>query len=475
MRLSICMIVRNESANLAACLASAAGLSDETIIVDTGSTDDTRAIALRHGARLHRFDWRDDFAAARNEALLHATGDWILSLDADDRIVPISHMRLKALLATLSDDNVGYMMPIVSPAADGGPLGEVLHVRLFRRRAGIRWRYRVHEQIGSSILESGGRLCVTDIGIVHVGYLDGANLESKLRRNLRLLDLELQDGVASGFLHHIRANTLLDLGRTAEALASVHLSEHAFGSERMPSDVYLTKARAYAMERRLNEARDVVETALDACGFDGRLRFMKAELCAAMGQYEASVDILDEHLAAPSVGPLLSSHDRNLSGFRARHLLAMVLLALGHFDRAAREARQVVNERPAYGDAWLTLADALAASGDADAMSEVRDRGTSGEEGRRVRLLVDAIGCRRAGKPEEALSLLAQVPDPASSSAVILCERALALLDANRSHAEIEKAIDGVLAQDALNVCAWAVLRQLRKGMAQVPSRRDTC
>ena len=80
------MIVKDAEATLGACLASVADLVDEMIVVDTGSTDRTRAVAMRAGARVIDFAWVDDFSAARNESIRHATGDWIFWLDADERL-----------------------------------------------------------------------------------------------------------------------------------------------------------------------------------------------------------------------------------------------------------------------------------------------------------------------------------------------------------------------------------------------------
>src|SRR5262249_14980865 len=81
-RIPITMIVRNEEGHLPACLASVVDLVDEVIVADTGSTDHTRDIAVRFGARVVEFPWVDDFAAARNAALQQATGDWVWWLDA---------------------------------------------------------------------------------------------------------------------------------------------------------------------------------------------------------------------------------------------------------------------------------------------------------------------------------------------------------------------------------------------------------
>jgi glycosyltransferase involved in cell wall biosynthesis len=78
------MIVKNEAMNLRPSLESARGVFDNIVIVDTGSTDRTKEIAREFGAKVFDFDWVDNFAAARNEALAHATGDYAFWLDADD-------------------------------------------------------------------------------------------------------------------------------------------------------------------------------------------------------------------------------------------------------------------------------------------------------------------------------------------------------------------------------------------------------
>ncbi len=85
-KLSVCLITKNEEANLARCLESLRGLWDELIVVDTGSTDRTVEIAHSFGARLFHFTWQDDFSLARNFCISQATGDWILSIDADESI-----------------------------------------------------------------------------------------------------------------------------------------------------------------------------------------------------------------------------------------------------------------------------------------------------------------------------------------------------------------------------------------------------
>lgn len=103
---SLTMIVRDEASNLPACLECCAGLFDEMVIVDTGSTDATKDIARSFGARVLDFQWCDDFSAARNESLRHAAGDWIFWMDADDRLDEENRAKLRSLLSSIGDQRI---------------------------------------------------------------------------------------------------------------------------------------------------------------------------------------------------------------------------------------------------------------------------------------------------------------------------------------------------------------------------------
>src|SRR5207245_11190041 len=94
-QVSLCMIVKNEEQHLGSALESTTDLVDEIIIVDTGSEDRTKQIAKGFGAKVFEFPWIDNFASARNECLQHATGQWIFSLDADERIDKHNQQQLR--------------------------------------------------------------------------------------------------------------------------------------------------------------------------------------------------------------------------------------------------------------------------------------------------------------------------------------------------------------------------------------------
>src|SRR6266540_3681495 len=120
-RVSLTMIVRNEEKNIADCLESVRELVDELVVVDTGSQDRTKVIASALGAKVFDFPWVDSFARARNEAILHATGDWIFWLDADDRLDRENREKLKKVFQTLPRKRLlAYSMKVECVAQPGG-------------------------------------------------------------------------------------------------------------------------------------------------------------------------------------------------------------------------------------------------------------------------------------------------------------------------------------------------------------------
>jgi glycosyltransferase involved in cell wall biosynthesis/tetratricopeptide (TPR) repeat protein len=195
-KVSLTMIVKNEEKNLPACLASVRGLFDETVVVDTGSTDRTRQIAQEFGARVFDFVWVDDFAAARNAALARATGDYAFWLDADDVIDPSQREQLGRLLTNLRpDQQSAYVVRCFCDPEPNGNGGQTVvdHIRLFPLREEVRWTYRVHEQILPALRRANVPVKWTDVTVRHTGYTDGALRERKLQRDCRILEEELAE------------------------------------------------------------------------------------------------------------------------------------------------------------------------------------------------------------------------------------------------------------------------------------------
>jgi glycosyltransferase involved in cell wall biosynthesis len=142
--LSLCMIVKNESQNLARCLESAKHIVDEIIIVDTGSTDNTKEIGFSYGAKVYDYKWTDDFAAARNYANQYATGEWIIVLDADEQIA--ANIDIKEALRKQQNRIICNCIYIYNISVDKST-HEGYYFRVFRHLSDLYFKGRVHEQI----------------------------------------------------------------------------------------------------------------------------------------------------------------------------------------------------------------------------------------------------------------------------------------------------------------------------------------
>lgn len=165
MKISLCMIVRDEERVLCRCLDSAADLFDEIVIVDTGSSDGTKTLAERYTPLLFDFPWQDDFAAARNFAFSKGTGDYLVWLDADDVIPDRSRALFPALKEELDRERPDAVMcPYDVGFSDGVPAATFDRERFLKREAGFLWTGRVHECIAPH-----GKIFRRDFHISHLG------------------------------------------------------------------------------------------------------------------------------------------------------------------------------------------------------------------------------------------------------------------------------------------------------------------
>jgi tetratricopeptide (TPR) repeat protein len=226
-RISLCLIARNEEALLPACLASAAEAADEIILVDTGSTDRTREIARAAGARVLERPWDDDFAAPRNLAAAHATGDFILQLDADEQLAAAGAPAVRRAVKRAAFD-VGLVRCHNADAPDA-PAAEVLAgrrrvgppgllPRLLRRAPDLRWVGCIHESVLEWAAARGNRLEAVPIDLVHYGYTNPVFAgKEKRERNLALLRKRVREEPDSAVsLGYLAAELLAD-GNLAEA------------------------------------------------------------------------------------------------------------------------------------------------------------------------------------------------------------------------------------------------------------------
>jgi hypothetical protein len=193
--ITVCLIACNEGDRITRAIASARSLADEIVVYDTGSSDATVALAEAAGARAITGVWSDDFAAARNAALRHCRGEWVLSLDADEELVCPSPVAVRAALTKAPDDLLAFQVPIHNLLGIGTTPGYT-HVaeRLFRRSRCC-WRGRLHEQlvdVQTNVLAKSARL--NQMHLTHDGYAAGALVDgAKAERNVRLARAEVED------------------------------------------------------------------------------------------------------------------------------------------------------------------------------------------------------------------------------------------------------------------------------------------
>ncbi|HEY9900168.1 MAG TPA: tetratricopeptide repeat protein [Pantanalinema sp.] len=236
--LSLCMIVKNEEKYLEGCLASVQGVADEIIVVDTGSTDGTLAIAERFGAKVIHFPWIGDFSAARNAGIEQATGDWILVLDADERLDEATKHHLKPLLR--EQNVIGYSLVIENYLGQDEVEGSqmALLFRVFQNRPDIRFEGIIHEQAGPSAGRTGLKSRNCEVKIVHYGYLRSCMDErDKNRRNYELLEKFREQDPENPYAYFQLGQTLKLMNRLEEAETNYARALELLEERKAPTDL----------------------------------------------------------------------------------------------------------------------------------------------------------------------------------------------------------------------------------------------
>ncbi len=187
--ISLCMIVKDEEEVLGGCLNSVQGICDEIIIIDTGSTDDTKKIAQQYTSKIYDYKWIDDFSAARNFAFSKATMDFIFWLDADDIVLEKDQQSLKDLKEKLDPRTDAVSMNyILQYDDDGNPAFYFRRYRLVKRFNNFKWIGAVHEY-----LQISGKIVETDIAIVHRKD-EKKHQHVAIDRNLKIYEKRLKKG-----------------------------------------------------------------------------------------------------------------------------------------------------------------------------------------------------------------------------------------------------------------------------------------
>jgi tetratricopeptide (TPR) repeat protein len=357
-RISLCMIVKNSEATLPTCLRSVADLVHEMIVVDTGSTDRTKEIAAALGARVFDFAWCDSFAAARNESLRHATGDWIFWLDADEYLNEENRGKLRALFASLGKAPAAFNLKQRSAQVrPHDPPTLVDQCRLFRNHPEIRWSYRVHEQILPAIGRLGHPVHFTDICIDHSGYTDPATRAQKDQRNLRLLHLQEAEQPDEAFTLFNLGWAYQTLGQLPRALAYLRKSlDRADPSASIVRKLFTLIAQTHEKLGQPREALGWCRAGRVRFPDDAELLFHEGMLLKAQGDRRGA-ELAWRSLLEVQPGPHFASVDASLRGYKTRYHLGVLLSEQGRAAEAEQLLRAAVAEEPGFLLAWKELAE----------------------------------------------------------------------------------------------------------------------
>ncbi|MEE2776579.1 MAG: glycosyltransferase [Acidobacteriota bacterium] len=359
MRVTAALIVRDEAEHLRACLQAAGPLVDEIVVVDTGSDDDSPAVAEAAGAHVIYDAWRDDFARPRNLGLEAATGDWILYLDADERVAaePGWRQRLEApdvLGARVAFRAASHLTPYTE-------------LRLFRSRPDLRFRGAIHETVVPDVEAVAAREGVRvvdapEVFVEHLGY--EGDRTPKYRRDLPILRRAVEDDPDRLFLWHALGEAALGLGRRVEAERAwrrgVEVARRAPGNA-IGTMLWVDLISMHFAWETIEDVEALVDEALVRSPEDPAVLWWSARWSAEAGDPVGAERRLRALLErGEPKGPGAVGVDRRLFGELGWALLGSVLLAEGRDEEALRYLRLAAERRP--DDAELRAKRSLAES-----------------------------------------------------------------------------------------------------------------
>lgn len=297
---SLCMITKNEENCITDCIMSVRPLIHEIIVVDTGSTDHTVRKATELGAKVFHYPWQGDFGQARNFALEQATGDWILVLDGDEILAPISWGIFQQMLQNPQVE--GYLIEIESYIGTGEEQIFDQVVRLFRNKRNYRFVGAIHEQVIGSIREGnqgqGIKVANKECKIIHTGYLDHKVAEkNKHDRNSRVINEALRKNPVDPFLHYSLGMEYVQQGEIQQASKAFAESlKYLTGGEGYFSSVLVNIAAGMLQQGQYKEGETFIAQALRMLPQNGDLLLLQGMANLYQKNYSAGISLLQQSI-----------------------------------------------------------------------------------------------------------------------------------------------------------------------------------
>lgn len=351
---TVCMIVKDEEATIANALASAATITDDIVVADTGSNDDTVAIVKGFTRQLFRVAWRDDFAAARNDAMQYVKGDWVLWLDADEEVEMTDADRWRASLASKAaapmDAVMVELLNYYGPKVDENNVYMYRSFRLVRRAARLRYKQAIHEHL--DVIPGRHRLGdqpIPGLRIRHYGYLDSfVQNKRKHDRNVRLLEKERTMPDYDPWIDYHVASEHYRQGNYRQAFCHLNVALRRFldRGQLPPALAYRLKYEILLRTDSLGNALPGLERALMLYPDYVDLHYCKGLIQYRQGRFSDAVRTFQHCLALGETGPYLTL--KGTGSFLAEHMIGLAWEAVGQLDQALRQYERLVGTYPRY-------------------------------------------------------------------------------------------------------------------------------
>jgi len=321
--ISLCMIAKDEEKSIGKAIDSVKDIVDEIIVVDTGSADRTKEVALAGGAKVIDVRWADDFSAARNESLKSATKDWILVLDADEVLAGGGCEKIKGAVSGAGGTVGGFALEqrtYVAKAEEGarknpGPFpdpGEypffVPHslVRLFRNRQGFSFRHRVHELVEDSIRENGKTIKALGCAIHHFSAERGKeSTEKKAAYYISLIGKQAAEQPDNPRYAYQMARAFLGQGNPEEARRWFAKTAALDPRYRL---VHSELAKIHLKKGEMGEAKECFRKSMELHPDNPSPANNLAAIHLSMGEYAEAKRILEEALKKHPGHKILEHH-----------------------------------------------------------------------------------------------------------------------------------------------------------------------
>ncbi|MGK7901749.1 MAG: tetratricopeptide repeat protein [Hormoscilla sp.] len=361
MKISLCAIVKDEEASLPSCLNSVKDVVDEMVVVDTGSTDRTPAIAKELGAKVYRFPQDPNLSPARNFSLEQATGDWILVLDADEELSPHIVPQIKEAIAGENYILINLIRQEIG--ATQSPYSLVS--RLFRKHPDIKFDRPYHQMVDDSIIQLLQREPKWQVGhlesvaIAHYGYQPGTiAAKNKYIRALTAMEAYLAAHPDDPYTCSKLGALYVQMQEVAQGIALLEKALPLTSEEMVLYELHYHLAIAYSRQGNLPKAQHHYQSAAElpilrklkigAYNNWGNLRKESGNIVGAMMLYQQTIQI-DPSFAI------------------GHYNLGMAWKQLGRLDEAIAAYQQALKLNPTYAEAYQNLGVALLKGGNVSA------------------------------------------------------------------------------------------------------------